>query len=156
MAIEQWHWEDLTAGDVFASPGRTITESDIVSFAGLSGDFMELHTNREYAANAPFGERIAHGLLGVIVASGLFTRTEFVLRLGTNVVALLGLEWAFKAPLFIGDSVHLEVAVIDTRETKKPDRGIVTIERRLVNQKGDVVQIGTTPLMIARRAGAAA
>ena len=96
--------------------------------------------------------RIAHGLLGVIIASGLFTRTDFVLHLGTNVVALLGLEWSFKASVLIGDTVHLEVAVVDSRETKNPQRGIVTIERRLVNQSGDVVQIGTTPLMIARKA----
>lgn len=153
MTIERWYHEDLSVGDVFTSPGRTVTEHDVVSFAGLSGDFMELHTNQTYAEQSPFGTRIAHGLLGTIMASGLFTRTEFVLRLGTNVVALLGLEWAFKGPLFIGDTVHLEVEVTDWRETKNPARGIVTVERRLVNQKGEVVQIGTTPLMIARRAG---
>lgn len=152
MTIERWYFEDLSVGDVFTSPGRTITETDVVAFAGLSGDFMELHTNAEYAANSPFGRRIAHGLLGTIVASGLFTRTEFVLRLGTHVVALLGLEWAFKGPLFLDDTVHLEVEVTEARETKNPERGIVIVERRLVNQMGEVVQIGTTPLMIQRKA----
>lgn len=150
--MQSYYFEDLVAGMKFSSPGRTVTEADIVNFAGLSGDYMPLHTDAEYAKNTIFGERIAHGLLGLIIASGLFTRTELAGGITNTVIALLGVTWGFKGPIKIGDTVHLEVEVVDKKETSKGDHGIVTLKRRLINQRGELVQEGETPLMVKRRA----
>ena len=145
------YYEDLNVGDTFDSPGRTVTQGDVVAFAGLSGDFMPLHTDIEYGKSTIYGEPIAHGLLGLSIASGLFTRTTLATGFVNTVMALLGLEWKFVAPIKFNDTIHVSIKVIDKRETSKPDRGIVTLERNVINQRGETVQIGKTPVMIKRR-----
>ncbi|MDY7034260.1 MAG: MaoC/PaaZ C-terminal domain-containing protein [Thermodesulfobacteriota bacterium] len=144
-------WEDLEIGEEYTSPSRTVTEADIVNFAGLSGDYNELHTSEEFGKGTMFGTRIAHGLLGLTIASGLFTRTELCLQTAKNLIAFLGLEWKFKGPIKIGDTVTVKVKIIDKKETKNPERGIFILKRELVNQRGEVVQEGETPLMIKRK-----
>lgn len=149
---EKYFFEDLTVGDKVISPGRTVTEADIVLFAGLSADYMPLHTDAEFSKDSIFGERVAHGLLGLIIASGLFTRTELSAGIRETTLALLGINsWKFTGPIKIGDTVHVEVEVTEKRETSNPGRGIVTLKRRLVNQRGEVVQEGETPLMLRRK-----
>lgn len=143
------YFEDLPVGLRATSPGRTITESDVVTFAGLSGDYAEIHTNAVAAESSVFGARVAHGLLGLAVQSGLLSRTPLGSRV--RALAFLGLEWRFTGPIHIGDTVRLEVEVEDRRETSRPDRGVVVLRRRLLNQRGDVVQEGTTSLLVARR-----
>lgn len=146
------YFEDLEVGRRIISPTRTITETDIVNFAGLSGDYNPLHIDAEYAKNTIFGERVAHGLLGLAIGSGLFTRTEFNGRLSKAIIALLGINsWKFKGPIRIGDTVHMEVEITAKHDTAKPDRGVVVTVRKLVNQRGEVVQEGEVPLMIKRR-----
>lgn len=147
----QLFFEDLTVGDRFTSSGRTITEADVVNFAGLSGDYNALHMDAEYAKTTQFGQRIAHGLLGLVVASGLFTKTELNSRLHNSLIALLGVDWKFTGPLYIGDTVHLEIEVLSKRNTKKPDRGIVVLLRNVVNQRGEVVQKGEVPMLLKTR-----
>ena len=148
----KYYFEDLELGSVFTSPGRTVTETDIVIFAGLSADYNMLHTDAEYSKSTVFGERIAHGLLGLAIASGLFTRTELNRMLNESVIAMLGINsWRFTAPIKIGDTVHLEIEVTGKKETSKPDRGVVAFKRRLINQRGEVVQEGEIPLMIKRK-----
>jgi acyl dehydratase len=148
----KYYFEDLEIGSVFLSPGRTVTETDIVIFAGLSADYNMLHTDAEYSKNTVFGERIAHGLLGLAIASGLFTRTELNRMLNETVIAMLGINsWRFTAPIKIGDTVHLEIEITSKKETSKPDRGVVAFKRRLINQRGEVVQEGEIPLMIKRK-----
>jgi acyl dehydratase len=142
------HFEDLAVGDEYVSPGRTVTEADIVLFAGLSGDYNVLHTDAEYMRSSLFGERIAHGLLGLSISSGLGTRA--VARPFAT-LAFLGLRWRFKGPIKIGDTIKVRLKVTDKRETSKPDRGIVTIQRHVLNQRGELVQEGDTELMIERR-----
>lgn len=149
--MEPIYFDDLSVGDSWKSPGRTITESDIVNFAGLSGDFVQLHTDAEFCKDTHFGKRIAHGLLGLSIASGLATRTDLVGGISTTVIALLGLDWKFKGPIFIDDTIHVVLEVIETRNTSKDDRGIILLLRSVVNQNGDIVQQGETPLMIRRR-----
>jgi len=149
--MEPIYFDDLSVGDSWKSPGRTITESDIVNFAGLSGDFVQLHTDAEFCKDTHFGKRIAHGLLGLSIASGLATRTDLVGGISTTVIALLGLDWKFKGPIFIDDTIHVVLEVIETRDTSKDDRGIILLLRSVVNQNGDIVQQGETPLMIRRR-----
>jgi acyl dehydratase len=142
------YFEDIQLGDEYVSPGRTITEADIVAFAGLSGDYNVLHTDAEYMKTSIFGERIAHGLLGLSISSGLGSRA-IVRPFAT--IAFLGLRWRFKGPIKIGDTIKVRMRVSDKKETSKPDRGIVTLQRSVLNQRGEVVQEGDTELMIERR-----
>ena len=142
------YFEDIQVGDEYLSPGRTITEADIVAFAGLSGDYNVLHTDAEFMKTSIFGERIAHGLLGLSVASGLGTRAT---TRPFATLAFLGLRWRFKGPIKIGDTIKVRIKVTDKRETSKSDRGIVTIQRHVLNQRGELVQEGDTELMIERR-----
>jgi acyl dehydratase len=142
------YFEDLSVGDEYVSPGRTVTEADIVAFAGLSGDYNVLHTDAEYMKTSIFGERIAHGLLGLAISSGLGTRA---VPRPFATLAFLGLRWRFKGPIKIGDTIKVRLRITDKRETSKPDRGIVTVQRWVVNQRGEVVQEGDTELMIERR-----
>jgi acyl dehydratase len=142
------YFEDIHVGDEYLSPGRTITEADIVAFAGLSGDYNVLHTDAEFMKSSIFGERIAHGLLGLSVSSGLGTRA---VPRPFATLAFLGLRWRFKGPIKIGDTIKVRMKVTEKKETSKPDRGIVTIQRQVLNQRGELVQEGDTELMIERR-----
>src|SRR5262245_35524807 len=96
------YFEDIEVGDEYVSPGRTVTEADIVAFAGLSGDYNVLHTDAEFMKGSIFGERIAHGLLGLSIASGLGARA---MAKPYATVAFLGLRWGFKRPSKISDTV---------------------------------------------------
>ena len=142
------YFEDIQVGDEYVSPGRTVTEADIVAFAGLSGDYNVLHTDAEYMKTSIFGERIAHGLLGLSISSGLGSRAV-VCPFAT--IAFLGLRWRFKGPIKIGDTIKVRMRVSDKKETSKPDRGIITVQRSVLNQRGELVQEGDTELMIERR-----
>ncbi len=146
-ADDRRYFEDIQVGEEYLSPGRTVTEADIVIFAGLSGDYNVLHTDAEFMKSSIFGERIAHGLLGLAIQSGLLTRGMRPYA----TLALLGLRWKFKGPIKIGDTIKVRAKVISKKETGKPDRGIVTLDRQVVNQKGEVVQEGETDVMVARR-----
>jgi len=142
------YFEDIQVGDEYVSPGRTVTEADIVAFAGLSGDYNILHTDAEYMKTSIFGERIAHGLLGLSISSGLGARA--VVRPFAT-IAFLGLRWRFKGPIKIGDTIKVRMRVSEKKETSKPDRGIITVQRSVLNQRGELVQEGDTELMIERR-----
>ena len=144
------YFEELVVGDVVESPGRTITEADIVSFAGLSGDYNPLHTNAEYGRTTIFGERVAHGLLGLSVASGLAWRTGF---LEGTAEALIGVEWKFRAPVLIGDTIRLRAQVSQKKEMQRLGGGIVTLSATLLNQRDEVVQKGTWTVLIRSQPG---
>ncbi|MBI4247095.1 MAG: MaoC family dehydratase N-terminal domain-containing protein [Candidatus Rokubacteria bacterium] len=147
MVPSRRYFEDIPVGEECESPGRTVTEADIVLFAGLSGDYNVLHTDAEFMKQSIFGERIAHGLLGLAIQSGLFTRATQAYA----TLAFVGLRWKFKGPIKIGDTIRLRARVTDKRETSQPDRGLVTVERKVLNQRGEVVQEGETDLMVERR-----
>lgn len=145
------YWDDLTAGQEFWTGGRTLTESDILAFAGFSGDMNPLHTDEEFArASSPFRTRIAHGPLIHDMYLGLLDRLGLV---EGTALAFLELRWKFLAPVLVGDTVHARVAIAARREVKKPDRGLVTFAITLFNQRGEPVQEGEHVLMLARRAG---
>lgn len=139
-------WEELEVGSSLTTKSRTVTEADVVNFAGLSGDFNELHMSEEYAKNTAFGKRIAHGMLGLSIKSGLVQQLDLY-----EVVAFLGINWNFKAPIFLGDTVHVVQTIKSKRETKNPERGIVVIEAKLINQNGEVVQEGERTVMVKRK-----
>lgn len=147
------YFEDFEIGQVIETPRRTITSTDIVNFACLSGDFNEVHTNFEYCKNnTKFGEPIAHGPLVYAIMGGLQYAS------GVNdgtLLALLGIdEWRMHAPVIHGDTMHMRAIVESKKETSKPDRGIVTFKREFVNQRGEVVQSMKATIMYKRRAEA--
>jgi len=139
------YYDDLDEGTSWTTKGRTITEADIINFAGFSGDYNELHTNVEYANNTAFGKRIAHGMLGLAVSTGLTQQPDLY---NQAIIAFLGLDWKFTGPIFIGDTIHVVQSVKSKRETKKPGRGIVVFESKVINQRGEVVQQGERTIML--------
>ena len=143
------YYEDFAEGERWRSRGRTVTEADVAQFAGLSWDYTPLHTDEEYCRqHSVFGTRVAHGLLGLAMASGLMV--SLGLTEGT-ILALLGLEWRFLGPIKIGATIHVRQRLVSRRETSKPDRGILVFDTDLRNQRGEVVQQGTRTVLVKRR-----
>lgn len=146
--------EDLEVGQVFTGPARTITEADVVAFAGLSGDFNPIHTDSEFARTTPYGQRVVYGLLGVSILTGLLDRTR--LFSGTA-IAMLGIrEWTFTAPCFIGDTVSFRLEIRGVRATSAGDRGVVNRYFELLNQHGEVLQQGYIDIMVRSKTYGAA
>ncbi len=142
------YFEEFEQGQVVTSPGRTITEADVMAFAGLSGDYNQLHTDDEFARETPYGRRIAHGLLGLAAASGLAARAGFIE--GTT-QAFVGLTYKFKAPVFIGDTIHLRATVSKLRPMPSMGGGMVVFAMEVLNQRGEVVQEGDWTLLMRGR-----
>ncbi|BFM17936.1 MaoC/PaaZ C-terminal domain-containing protein [Maricurvus nonylphenolicus] len=152
----QLYFEDLTVGDIFRTPSRTVTESDVAQFAGLSADYNRIHVDDEFAKNSFFGKRIAHGLLVLSMLSGLVTRTIFNQLLEKSGIGLLNLECRFPRPTFIGDTIYGEVEIADKRITSKGDRGVVTLKRRAINQHDEIVVDSEFKMMIVLKEPVAA
>ena len=142
------YFEEFSLGQVIESPARTITETDVVQFAGLSGDFNQLHTDRVFAQETVFGERIAHGLLTLSIASGLAARAGII---EGTVQAFAGLTWKFKQPVRIGDTVHLRGEVSSLRALPRLGSGRVVIKVSVINQDDEIVQQGEWTLLMESR-----
>ena len=142
------HFEEFEVGAAYTSPGRTVTESDVVAFAALSGDYNQLHTDAEFAKATFFGARIAHGLLGLSIASGLGSRMGF---LEGTALAFLSLTWKFSKPIFIGDTIALQAKVAKKRAVSG-EAGIVVFDCALLNQRDEVTQQGEWTVMVKRKA----
>lgn len=147
-AIIERYWDDASVGDECISPCYEMTEARINAFAELSGDFTPVHVDEEYAKTTPFGTRVAHGLLGLSVADGLKTQSDYRFKPGMS----MGWEWDFVAPIKIGDRLHVKFRVGSMRASRsRPDWGIVILPSELINQHGQVVQKGEHRLMVPRR-----
>ena len=142
------YFEEFQVGFSVASAGRTITETDVVSFAGLSGDYNQIHTDAEYAREGMFGQRVAHGLLGLAVASGLVAQLGFI---EGTVLAFRELTWKFSLPIFIGDTIHVEATVAELKPLRRLGGGAVTLDVRVVNQENKVVQRGKWVALMASK-----
>ncbi len=141
------YFEEFEVGQRFVSAGRTITESDIVTFAGLSGDYNQLHTDTQFCADSPFGERIAHGLLVLSIASGLVAQSGMI---EGTVIAFREIDnWKFIQPVFIGDTVHVATQVLETKFFRRLGAGRVEIELSVINQDDDVVMKGSWHVLMA-------
>jgi acyl dehydratase len=143
------YFEEFTVGQRIVTVGRTIAESDIFTFAGLSGDFNQIHTDAEFARATPFGQRVAHGLLGVAITSGLAMRTG-VLE-GTVIAFREISEWKFSKPVFIGDTIHADMTVTETKSLPRLGGGSVTIVFDVQNQKNETVMKGTWVVLVASK-----
>lgn len=143
------YFEEFKVGMQIVSPGRTITEADIVNFAGLSGDYNLIHTDEEYSKDSPFGRRVAHGLLGLSIASGLAVRTGV---LEGTVLAFREInEWKFTKPIFIGDTIHVRMTVMETKELRRLNGGSVTIDLDVLNQHDETVMRGIWKVLVASK-----
>ena len=142
-------FEEFSVGQHIISTARTVTESDIVTFAGLSGDFNQIHTDAEFSKNTPFGQRVAHGLLGIAIASGLAMRTGV---LEGTVLAFREInEWKFSKPIFIGDTVHVELDVKEVKALPRLGGGSVIIELSVKNQNEEVTMKGLWTVLVASK-----
>ena len=143
-------FDQFNLGDTFTSQARTVTETDVVNFAGLSGDFNPLHTDQEFGKTTPFGGRIAHGMLVAAMATGMANWTGVFE--GTT-IALMEQVIQYKGAVKFGDTVYLELKVAEKKEISKPDRGVVVFETRVCNQEGKAVIEGRWTLMMKRGNG---
>lgn len=139
------YYDDIEVGERVITKARTITETDIVNFASISGDWYPLHCDAEYAKITPFGERIAHGLLVLSVASGL-TPLE-----PGPIIAFYGMDKVrFLGPVKIGDTIHVETSIVG-KEEKNEQAGVVTAEQEIKNQRGETVVKSIMKVMVARK-----
>jgi acyl dehydratase len=143
------YWEEWDVGAEFDSPARTVTEADIVAFAGLSGDYNPLHVNEEYCKTTVFGGRIAHGPLVYAIAAGLLFQLHLY---DDTLIAFLGFEnLKFTKPVKPGDTIHARIKVLDKRETSNPERGVMRRQLQVLNQRGEVVQEGIQAFLLKRK-----
>jgi acyl dehydratase len=140
-------YEQFNMGEVFTSPARTVTEADVVSFAGLSGDFNPLHVDEIFARTTPFGGRIAHGMLVAALATGM---ANWLGIFEGTTLALMEQVIQYKSPVKPGETVHLELRVAEKKETSKPDRGVVVFAADVCNQDGRAVITGRWTMMMRR------
>ena len=143
------YFEEFAVGQTIRTPGRTVTETDIVAFAGLSGDFNLIHTDAVYAATTPFGQRVAHGLLGLSIASGLAVRTGILE--GTVLAFREVNEWKFSLPVYIGDTLTVELTVTDVKALPRLGGGSVVLQLDVQNQSGASVMKGSWTVLVQGR-----
>lgn len=148
--MKSLRYEDLHVGLQFVSPTRTVTETDVVMFAALSGDYSELHTSETFARATQYGRRVAHGLLGLALAHGLMWPRTNALR--DCAIAFLGLsDWRFRGPIFLGDTIRVEYEIVELRDSRSnPDQAIATFGVRVLNDRDEVVQEGRKALLVSK------
>jgi acyl dehydratase len=143
------YFEEFEPGQEIVTSGRTITEADVVNFAGLSGDFTQIHTDLEYSRNTPIGQRIAHGLLVTSVVSGLAAQTGVME--GTVIIFREITEWKFIRPVFFGDTIHAVLKVKETKAVRRAGGGLVTIDIEVIKQDGEVVSRGVWVVLMVSK-----
>jgi len=143
-------FDDFVTGEEYMTPSRTLTETDVVMFAAMSGDYNELHTSETFGKSTQFGKRIGHGLLGLAVSHGLFFRLGLV---EGTAIAFLGIEsWKFEAPFFLGDTIRVRIKVAEKRPSQsKPDRGVIKFFFQVIKEDGTVIQSGYKTIMVRRK-----
>jgi acyl dehydratase len=145
------YFEEFSVGQKMQTVGRTLGEGDIFTFAGLTGDFNQIHTNAEFSKGTAFGQRIAHGLLGLSIATGLIMRTGF---LEGTVMAFREINaWKFVKPFFIGDTIHAELSIDDMKALPRIGGGALTAGVLVKNQGGEICQRGSLNLLVLSKPG---
>ena len=143
------YFEEFNVGQKITTLGRTVAESDVMTFAGLSGDYNQIHTDAEFSKSTQFGQRISHGILGLAIASGLAMRTGIM---DQTVMAFREItDWKFSKPIFLGDTVHAVLTITETKALPRIGGGSVALLVELQNQSGEVCQRGTWTLLVASK-----
>ena len=156
LSAQLWY-EDVHPGQEWLSPRRTVTEADVVNFAGLSGDYNALHTDAVYAADHPFGQRAAHGLLTLAIASGLTTRMPVYRLMDGTRLALTGVTCRWRKPVLIGDTLQVTLSIGEKQlSERRPGTGTVALLRTVRNQRDEVVMESTWTTLMKLRSGSAA
>jgi len=143
------YFEEFKIGQQFETGSRTVTETDVINFARVSGDFYPLHMDEVYAKTTPFKGRIVHGLCGLSIASGLVIQTGIFEK---TLLAFLNMNWKFVKPVRIGDTLTVKLEVVEAKETRQKDRGILVFAVLVNNQDKEAVQEGQWTIIMARRA----
>ena len=142
-------FEEFAVGQTLTTGGRTITETDITTFAAFSGDWTPIHTNAVYAATTPYGQRIAHGLIGLAIATGQVMHSGI---LDGSILAWREiLDWKFSLPILIGDTLHTELTVVETRAVRRIGGGMVTLRVEILNQEQKIIQQGAWSVLLKGR-----
>jgi acyl dehydratase len=144
--------DDVQTGQEWQSLGRTVTEADIVNFAGLSGDFNPIHLDHEFARTTAFHRPIAHGMLVFSMATGLALYSPPMRTLAFVAIR----DWQFKGPVFIGDTLHVCTRVLEKEVRARGRRAVITWQREIINQDGKIVQQGVTQTIVEGRGAAPA
>jgi acyl dehydratase len=145
------YWEDLPVGTRYTTSSRTITEGDVAAFAALTGDFNRLHVDAEYAKASIYGQRIAHGMLVASFMAGLTSRSIPNQLMEGALFGVLQNTLKFPKPTFIGDTIRVEIEVVEQRPTSRPDRGLIGFLRKAINQRNEVAaELGATCLLKRR------
>ncbi len=147
------YFEEFEVGQRITSPGRTITEADVVAFAGISGDFNSIHTDAEYAKDGAFGQRVAHGLLVISIVSGLAVRTGIME--GTVIAFREIKNWKFSQPVFIGDTIHIIMEVKEKKAMPRLGGGSILLSLDVRNQDDQTVMKGTWTVLVQNKASEA-
>lgn len=142
------YFEEFVVGEVLVTAARTLTETDIVNFAGLSGDYNQIHTDAEFAAKDTFGQRVAHGLLVQSMASGLAVQSGII---EGTVLAFRELTAKFSLPVFIGDTIHVKIEIIGTKALPRLGGGNIVMKTSVFNQHGKIVQRGEWTMLVKGR-----
>ena len=140
------YFEEFSVGKKIVTGERIVTSDDIMKFADLTGDNNRIHTDAEFSKTTPFGQRIAHGLLGLSLASGLAWQTGI---LDGTVIAFREVnEWKFIKPIFIGDTVRAELNVTEAKALPRIGAGSVGIMVELKNQKEETCMKGIWTMLV--------
>jgi len=148
IALTELFYDDLKHKDEFITRGRTISDSVVTNYAGVSGDFGDIHLDREIGKTTIFGKNIAHGLCVLSVASGLVVQTGIL----NKTIAFYGIQnWSFTKPVFFDDTIKVKILVLDKKESSRKDRGLIVFGINILNQRDEVVQRGEWSVMLSRR-----
>ncbi|MEA4849386.1 MAG: MaoC/PaaZ C-terminal domain-containing protein [Clostridiaceae bacterium] len=143
------YYGDIEVGDEFITATRTISEADVMLFAGLTGDYNELHTSASFAEKNAYGERIAHGMLTLAMANGLYMRLN---HFNNSTIANLGIkDWKFTKAVKFGDTIYTRIVLMEKSLTSNPARGIINWHVDVCNQNDEVVATGTWVKMLTNR-----
>lgn len=151
MNTRGMYFEEFEIGSEMTSVGRTITETDVVNFAGISGDYTQLHTDEEHAKGSLFGKRVAHGVLVLSIATGLAVRLGFI---EGTALAFRELTWKFSQPVFFGDTIRVKSRVKELKPMPRLGGGSVIFDVSVINQDGKTVQKGEWNMLVASKEGA--
>jgi acyl dehydratase len=143
-----YYFDEVEVGTTYTTRGRTITESDIIQFAALTGDYNPMHTNDEYMKTHPMGKRVAHGMLTLSYAIGQIYQLGFMER---TVIAFRSVEMKFSLPVFVGDTLHSVVTIVEKKEARRLGGGTISAEVKIINQEGKTVQSGSMVLILASK-----